>query len=326
MQLFKDVCVIIDPFIMSEKPNYKDIIGSEYILLLSDYTEYNHPLVKKTYNYSDRFIYINDGTYIDNTYVIKVTNNIEVKTEYIYYYILYFELRNQIYKYQFGCNEITNCEIKIPSIEKQNLIINFVKNTEAFDEAIYNEQFIYTTFNMMKQVINSYIKSDTTYSKLERISRPFEGQEYDKDDLIDGKYKIITTSGESGKHKAYNRTGFNIVVCSFYNDNKYEDIGSISNHILIMHKPFFVSNTGFTLNIINKHILAEFLGLYLYFFNQEIDYDSNFGWRDIKDLDIPMFSKEIQIKLIKILYRKYELLKNIRPGNLLIKDYFDNIL
>jgi len=316
---------------MSEKPDYKDIIGTEYILWLRHNKRYNpHPLIKDTCRVFGNIIYINDGTYIDDTYVIKVNQDIGVTTKYVYYYILYLGLYNKLNRYQFGYEDAIDCEIEVPSLEKQCLIISFIKITEQHDRLIYTKEFVDITFNMTKQFIDSYIKPDTVYVKLKNLCEPYEGNMHSTNsiDMIYGDYKLITSEYDKTyyKQKTYNRSGFNIVICSFYNGNKYGDIGGISDHILLMNKPFFMSDSGFTLKIKDKNIIPKFLGLYLYFFNKEFDYDSNFGWRNLKGIKIPILSKVDQHKLIKVLRRKYKLLQNIRPAHSLIKKYFNNIV
>lgn len=89
--------------------------------------KYNADIILKLDDYSD--ISFKEGPYYVTSNYVTIFSNREklLLTEYLYYYLKYTDINFDI--------DISNLEIKIPSIQVQNNIISYCKNN---DELIFN--------------------------------------------------------------------------------------------------------------------------------------------------------------------------------------------
>jgi len=200
------------------------------------------------------------------------SNKDSVKSQYIYYY-----LNNNIDIIENGFKGSTiknisksyleNIEIPIPSLEKQNEIVENLDLLECDNE--YSEKKIEITKNIMKNYIKINTKRDIEVKEIGEICELCNGKNITKKELKEGEIPVVGGGKNPlGFHNKYNINENTIIISKD---------GAYAGYISRYNTKVFVSNHGIYAKKISKNILESYIYYVLKILYQEKIYKLQTG-------------------------------------------------
>ena len=233
----------------------------------------------------------------DHCYILQNKNKLLFNLKYIYYYLFHnLAIMNLLYTgaamKNISKTNIAKLKIPIPSLEKQNKIVEVLDNlfTEKYnlqsvakyyenydlfglllDEKYYIFQKLVEwqdqSSELTKQIEffknrqTNYLflvgKSENVVKELGEVCSINQGNSLTKTEMIDGIYNVIGGGKIIGKHNQKNREG---------NDFTLTRVGDIN--INYIDKPYYLTDNGFSLQSTQKDIMTKYL-YYLLSYNKD---------------------------------------------------------
>ena len=269
-------------------------------------------IINKTNGSGKAMVYYGNNKYnVGETTLHFKSNNNEVQTKYIYYYLLHnIELIEAYFK---GANQKSIVEddlfkIKIPisSLEKQQEIVKYLDFIYEKANKTSNEKI-----NELKQ-LNQYclnnqkIFGENGVKKLSEVCSIDYGTRIVKSNNTEGEYPVYGSGRAMFSTNTFNRNEYNILIGRF----------ALSLEcVRIINKKIFLNDSGLTVKPKIYGLLHKYIGYYL-LHNQSIIYNCARGTAQ-KNLEIDEF-KSIKI-IIPSLEKQKEIVEYCEYNDNLIK-------
>jgi type I restriction enzyme S subunit len=309
---------------------YCSILGNLYLDTF-DYTG-EGIIINKTNGLGKAMVYYGCNKYNvgETTLHFKSSNENELKTKYIYYYLL--NNIDTLQKYYKGANQksiveddLFKIKFPIPSLERQEEIVKYLDF--IYEKSIKTSNEKIAELKQLNEFClnNQKMFGDNVIKKLGEICEFKNGKAIKKDILIEGEYPVIGGGQKPmGLHNKFN-TNENSILCS--------SSGAYAGFISKYYKKVWASDC---FSIIPKDNLID--NNYLYYLlkaTQDKLYKSQTGIaqphvysKDLQDLKIPIPSLERQQEIVE--YCEYndmlikqlekEIEKNKKEAQQFIKD------
>lgn len=255
--------------------------------------------------------YMNNKYYLtDNAFAFK-SNNKDINTQYIYYYLYYnIDLLKEYYtgtaQQVISKTNLKNIKIPIPCYNKQLDLIEYFELLEHNIKLNKSKMIEYEKFNKVEIKFNlreDYMNYVIDRKKLGDICDINYGERVVKKNIEEGEYYVYGGGDKTFKINKYNRDGYNIIISRF---------GLSEKCVRLINGKIFLNDSGLTVKSKNINILLDkYLGYYLYY-NQDIIYNLSSGTAQLnlnmlnfKDINIPIPSFEYQLELINY-YDNYD--------------------
>ena len=240
---------------------YCSIIGNLYLDTF-DYTD-EGIIINKTNGSGKTMIYYGTKNYnVGETTIHFKSKLSNIKTRYIYYYLLYNKSILECYYYGLNQQSITDddlfkIEIPIPSIEIQNKKVEELDKLEASIETINlrTEQIKHEQNYILNSIISTEC-DDIEYKTLGEVSNIENGKRIVKDQVETGEYPVLGGGGFTSFYtNNYTREG---KTCKISREGM-----SLHNCVMILNQKYYLNSQAFTIISNNPNLINDYLWYYL---------------------------------------------------------------
>jgi len=259
--------------------------------------------------------------------IIPIYNNLN--NIYLYYYLKY--IQNNIYKLQSGSGQphvyskdLEKLTISIPSLEKQEIIVNFLDKLNEINEDNQNK------IDKLKKINELHLNIILSFKKVEiktlgEVCKVNQGTYIKSDMKIQGQYPVYGGGNISFYINQYNREDDIIIAKD----------GISSDCIRYEKNKFFLNHHGWTL-ILKEEIIKKYMYYYLYSIQLELlniakgVAQLGINQENFYNLKIPIPSLEVQNEIVEYLDYNNEVINNLEKeieyNKKKAEEYFKQIL
>jgi type I restriction enzyme S subunit len=267
-----------------------------------------------------------------NQRVGKINAKTGISQKYIYYWYVCCNIYEKILNLAQGTaqpnistNDISNIKIPIPSLDKQNEIVQYLdfiyeKSNKTSEEKIKELK------QLNEFCLNNQINyGNNTNKTLGEVCEVNQGNSLTKTEMNIGIYNVIGGGKIIGKHNEKNRDG---------NEFTLTRVGDIN--INYIDNPYYLTDNGFSLKSKQEDIMTKYI---YYLLSHNKNYLTNLykglaqkviSKTNLKLIKIPIPSIKKQREIIEYCDRNCELIKQleneIKNNKKIAKEFLDNIL
>jgi len=284
---------------------YCSILGNLYLDTF-DYTN-EGIIINKTNGSGKAMVYYGCNKYNvgETTLHFKSSNDNEIKTKYVYYYLL--NNIDTLQKYYKGANQksiveddLFKIKIPIPSLERQQEIVEECEQiTKSIDtiklrkEQLKSDGILFKKYYKHNELNEIYKNSEV--KTLGEVCSIDYGTRIVKGNNTEGEYPVYGSGRAMFSTNTFNREGYNILVGRF----------ALSQEcVRFVNEKIFLNDSGLTVKPKKENLLHKYIGYHL-LHNQSILYNlargtaqKNLDIDEFKLLKIPIPSLENQEKIV----------------------------